>query len=152
MYDSHNFYFVVKSENPCHIEALLFFWVDIGRASNFTIYSYSGPVSWWSKMTGKWLQLFKYEGLPHFSLHISENGKPRPIETLVSFPGWILVQVCYYPFLITPIQCIGDNRIVGEWLGGGGWWRGSAPMTSEEMVRGGETWAYSWWRDKNSRR
>ena len=54
--------------------------------------------------------------LAHIIFELNAGQCFFPVEPLISFCGWILVEICSFLFLVTQIQCLGDHNIVEEWL------------------------------------
>ena len=98
------------------MDSLIFVWVNICSATIISISHYWGSLTWQTKKNGKWLYFQWYEWFPKKFLYNLQRLDILVMWILIYFNWSILVQIQSYLFLITPIQCIGDHKILVKWI------------------------------------
>ena len=101
----------------CIIESLIFFRVNIFRDTLMPIACYPDSVCWRARNRREIVILPEiWRICTIFFFNIAESGYLCRIDSFILFfSGWRLVKIHQYPFLVTQIQCFGDNKIVGKW-------------------------------------
>ena len=87
------------------IKPLVFFWVNIGQGTLFSISHYSDSESWQPQKTRKMNFTPIFYRMDIISQYI-----------LVFFSVYILVNLHKFIFRITQVQILGDNRISDKWF------------------------------------